>query len=396
MRNVIITGGELFNKGAQAMTFIAVDEMKKRFPGREIYVLSAMDLQRPEQEQKQYAFRFTGWYPLKFAKAQSNPALRLLCRLRNREEFAQAETLYKNCDMMVDISGYALGSNWGDAACSNYLDHLEYARAFEIPVYLMPQSFGPFRFRGKRAKQLEHRMKHLLPGVKVICAREQEGYDVLTEKYGLTNVQRKPDLVLNNRSIHLENIYDVMPQFVLPDIAQGSVGIIPNIRTVDVSGEKTILRLYYDIISDLIHSEKTVYLLSHSTQDKALCAKIRSMFDETERLILLDRDFSCLEFHEFVGKFQFVIASRFHSIVHAYKNGVPCIALGWAVKYHDLLTEFGQEQYAFDAASQIDTGAMRKKIAYMSAHAAEESAKIKAHLAVVQRENVFDILPSQI
>ena len=30
MKNIIITGGELFNKGAQAMTFITVDEMKKR------------------------------------------------------------------------------------------------------------------------------------------------------------------------------------------------------------------------------------------------------------------------------------------------------------------------------------------------------------------------------
>ena len=29
MRNIIITGGELFNKGAQAMTFVAVDELKK-------------------------------------------------------------------------------------------------------------------------------------------------------------------------------------------------------------------------------------------------------------------------------------------------------------------------------------------------------------------------------
>ena len=45
MKNIIITGGELFNKGAQAMTFITVDEMKKRFTDHNIYVLSEMDLQ---------------------------------------------------------------------------------------------------------------------------------------------------------------------------------------------------------------------------------------------------------------------------------------------------------------------------------------------------------------
>ena len=32
MRNIIITGGGLENKGAQAMTFITVNELAKRFP----------------------------------------------------------------------------------------------------------------------------------------------------------------------------------------------------------------------------------------------------------------------------------------------------------------------------------------------------------------------------
>ena len=40
MRNIIITGGELFNKGAQAMTFVTVNELKKRFPDHQIYLLS--------------------------------------------------------------------------------------------------------------------------------------------------------------------------------------------------------------------------------------------------------------------------------------------------------------------------------------------------------------------
>ena len=143
MRNIIITGGELFNKGAQAMTFVAVDEIRCRFPKHRIYVLSEMDMQRPESEKLQYAFKFMGWYPIKFARCQHNPLLRLLCRLRNGVELAEAEAIYKNCDAMIDISGYALGANWSDSNCHRYLDHLEFAQSFGIPVYLMPQSFGP-------------------------------------------------------------------------------------------------------------------------------------------------------------------------------------------------------------------------------------------------------------
>lgn len=148
MKNIIITGGELFNKGAQAMTFITVDEIKKRFPDHRILVLSEMDLQRPKKEQEQYAFSFMGWYPIKFAKCQSNPILRALCLLRNQKELMEAEAIYKNTDLMIDISGYALGSNWSKETCNRYLDHLEFAKEFRIPVYLMPQSFGPFEFQG--------------------------------------------------------------------------------------------------------------------------------------------------------------------------------------------------------------------------------------------------------
>lgn len=40
----LITSGELRNKGAQAMNFIAVSEVKRRFPGLEPVVMSASDV----------------------------------------------------------------------------------------------------------------------------------------------------------------------------------------------------------------------------------------------------------------------------------------------------------------------------------------------------------------
>ena len=95
MRNIIITGGELFNKGAQAMTFVAVDELKKRFPEHEIYLLSEMDLERPKAEREQYAFSFTGWYPIKFARCQKNLPLRLLCKVRKNNQL-QLQLSYQN------------------------------------------------------------------------------------------------------------------------------------------------------------------------------------------------------------------------------------------------------------------------------------------------------------
>ncbi len=392
MRNIIITGGELFNKGAQAMTFITVDEIRKRFPQHHIYVLSDMDLQRPRSEREQYTFDFMGWYPMKFARCQKNPLLRILCTLSSGRELKEAEEIYKNTDMMIDISGYALGSVWNYHYCNLYLEHLEFAKAFDIPVYLMPQSFGPFDFMGEKGKELDERVRKLLPGVKRICAREQEGYDMLVDTYHLDNVCIKGDIVLNNRGIELTNIYRQIPELSLPKIAKKSIAIIPNGQAIKVGNREHIFQLYHTAIVEMLKKGRTIYLLSHSTPDKEFCQQIKKGFQAEERVVLLEEDFSCIEFNELVKKFEFIIASRFHSIVHAYKNGIPCVVLGWAVKYHELAALFNQERYLFDVRTATQTEEIFKAISEISECFVDESDKIKSLLQDVQKENVFNIL----
>lgn len=391
MRNIIITGGELFNKGAQAMTFVTVNEIKKRYPNHQIYLLSEMDFARPQEERAIYAFDFTGWYPIKFAKCQRNPLLRMLCLIRNRQELAKAEAIYNNCDAMIDISGYALGSNWSTQNNNRYLNHLEFAQSFGIPVYLMPQSFGPFDF-GAEHPGVDERCRKLLPSCKAILAREQEGYDALISAYGLTNVRLATDLVLNNKGIDLNNIFKTVPAMELPEIKEESVAVIPNSMNASVSSQDTTVTMYTQIVEKLLSLNRTVYLLSHSTMDAALCRTLKAHFRDNDSVILLEQDFSCLEFNELVQKFRYLVASRFHSIVHAYKNGIPCVALGWATKYHDLLKLFGQEQYVFDIRSQAGTADIMNAINRMDDCHPLEAARIRQSLAAVQKENVFDVL----
>lgn len=392
MRNIIITGGELFNKGAQAMTFIAVDEMKKRFPDHNILVLSEMDLQRPKQEQAQYAFNFMGWYPLKFAKCQSNLFLRLFCLLRNKRELLEAEKIYKNTDLMIDISGYALGSNWSVDTCNHYLDHLEFAKAFHIPVYLMPQSFGPFDFQDEAGKKVDQRIAKLLPTARCICAREKEGYQALKERYQLNNVIHTNDLVINNCSVNIEHIYHKIPDASLPHILSGSVAVIPNQRNYVVGNEVEVQKLYVLVIKILLESCLNVYLLSHSDVDKEICKQLKDKFSSDNRVILIEQELNCLEFNETVKQFEFIVASRFHAIVHAFKNGVPCIALGWATKYHDLMKQFGQEYYMLDVRQTIREKDLLRVIHSMIEQRDKESNSIKNELSELQKKDIFEII----
>lgn len=392
MKNIIITGGELFNKGAQAMTFIAVDEMKKRFPDHQILVLSEMDLQRPKEEREQYAFKFMGWYPLKFARCQNNPLLKAMCLLRNKKEFTEAEEIYKNTDIMIDISGYALGSNWGIETCNHYLDHLEFAKAFQIPVYLMPQSFGPFDFSDAVGREVDRRIAELLPTAKVICAREREGYLALKEHYHLENVLLTNDLVVNNRGINLDNVFCKKVSVKLPDIEDKSVAVIPNQRNFAVADAAEVEAIYLCIIQKLLQNDFKVYLISHSDMDMEICKKLKEKVSTNESVILIEQELSCIEFNEMVRKFPFVVASRFHALVHAFKNKVPCIALGWATKYHDLMKQFGQEQYMLDVRQEISNELLETLIHSMINNREDNSQTISKRLEELQETDVFDVV----
>lgn len=391
MRNIIITGGGMVNKGAQAMTLIAVHELRRRFPEHEIYLYSTMDLADPNLDRSLYRFRFTGWYPMKFARCQKNPLLRLVTLLRSGAELRECEAIYRNCDALVDISGYALGSNWSDKICNDFLDILEFAQGFGIPTYLMPQSFGPFDFGAER-QQIPDRIRSILPGVKVIFAREQEGYDALVDTFGLKNVRLAKDLVLTGREIDPSLVFAGHPVLNVPQVAESAAAVIPNSMNVKMIGEAAVLALYAEAIRRMLLLDKTVYILSHSSMDAQLCRSLKERFAADARVILLDRELSCLEFNELVKHFDYLVASRFHSIVHAFKNGTPCIALGWATKYHELLKLFGQERYIFDVRTADCTAGLCDAIEQMNAVFAEESAKIRAALPAVQQENVFDVL----
>ena len=391
MRNIIITGGELFNKGAQAMTFVTVNEIKKRFPSHKVYLLSEMDAARSFEERNIYAFDFMGWYPIKFAKCQRNPLLRLACKIRNGKELSEAEAIYKNCDALIDISGYALGSNWSVRNNDRYLNQLQFANAFKIPVFLMSQSFGPFDF-GATHPGIDARCRKILPACKAILAREQESYDALVTAYGLKNVRLAPDIVLSSADIDVNNVFNENPHYHLPEIASDSVAVIPNGMSLDVGNKEKVFGLYRVAVQQALEQKKNVYILHHAVSDAKICEQLKECFKSDEKVILLSQEFSCLEFNELVKHFDYLVASRFHSIVHAYKNGIPCVILGWAEKYENLSNQFGQRGYLFDVRNDISCSALCDAIDTLNQNRDLESKKIETYLADIQKENIFDII----
>ncbi|PUU98125.1 hypothetical protein DCD76_18895, partial [Acinetobacter baumannii] len=78
--------------------------------------------------------------------------------------------------------------------------------------------------------------------------------------------------------------------------------------------------------------------------------------------------------------------------VHAYKNNVPCILFGWAVKYRELAQLMYQQRYIFDiTAPNLDTRNILSAIRDMENNAELNRKILRERLAQVQaNSSCFD------
>lgn len=390
---VVVTGGQLFNKGAQAMTFITADEVARRYPEREVIVLSNKDFRRSEEEKQKYTFRIMQYpktHHLMMMQTKLGRALYKLFGGKTSKEFVR---LMENAAAVVDISGYALGANWGYKKTFIYLTRLGIAHSAGVPVYLMPQSFGPFNYKGILAAFVHGMMRKNLRYANVIMCREKEGYEELQRRYKLENLILTPDLVLQNTGIDIKNVYNQKPEWTLPVISDSSVAVIPNQKTMKYGNAEQLLDMYQQIIEALLKHDKKVYLIYHSTEDLSICCDIKEKhFRDRQSVVLVEKELSCLEFDEVVKCFDFIVASRFHAVVHSFRNAVPAIVPGWAIKYQELLDLFSQGRFMFDVRGQIKVDDIVNAIHEMCDNHKMYSKQIESGLVEIREKNVYDYI----
>ncbi|MDW7727852.1 MAG: Coenzyme F420 hydrogenase/dehydrogenase, beta subunit C-terminal domain [Candidatus Methanoperedens sp.] len=388
-KNIIIIGGELFNKGAQAMTFTVVDEMKKRFPDKNIYLFSTQDFDREYIEKGRYTFKILPWDGITRRRLLS--FLNKFINKKSKYGYLEndIEKTIKNGTFIIDISGYALSSQFNWFRSLDYLLNIILSKKYCVPYYIFPQSIGPFNYPLKFKILLYPLMNMYLKYPKKIFPREKEG-EMWVRKFSEKNVERSYDIVLQTKQYDLSNIYN--QEFYRKEIESNpeSVGIIPNMRVIEKINPAEIYSIYDSLIDRLIKAKKTVYVLRHSYEDLEICEKIKNNFLHNDSVILISEDLNAFELESIIKQFDFVIASRYHSIIHAYKNGVPTLVIGWATKYFELLEDFDQMDYCFDVRYGINLNEIENKLDKMIFEYKYERDKIINKINAVTKENIFD------
>ena len=395
----LIIGGGLNNKGAQAMLYIAIDQIYKRFKNCTIYVEGIPSNSNLKVE------------AVKFDLTECNFLLNIynkilivfeiiLKKLLGKngvsvESLIQVKELLKSIDVIIDISGYCLSSQNNKRINMQYLRRIQVAKKFGILYYALPQSYGPFDYKSNKSKLL-NMIKKILAYPNIIFAREKGGYELLVEGLGLTNVRKSFDMVLINKGIDIDSVFLDKPKSKIFTFEGNNVLIIPNKQVESRIGSNVLLQYYITVIDYLIDNKYNVYITYHTNSDYSICKKIIHIYTDDIRVKFLDKEFSSIDLFHLIQNFDFCVASRYHSIIHAFKSGVPCIVLEWAYKYTALLESMLQSDYIIKLSDAND----KEKVLYvtmlMNKRWKYEKTIIMKKLQLMRKDDIFDILEDDI
>lgn len=401
MKSFIIVGGNFQNTGAASMTLITVDALRKKYPDcRIVMFATSKDL---KMNIENYSFEIVHMSERALIHAQENSIIdfkylaegivRIILNKGNLfKEYSLLKDLLSSCSGVFDINGYAISSQFRNQRTISILDSLVLFSKYEIPYYFLPQSFGPFDFKENKMYMIK-RLKEDLPKAHTIFTREHEGHEMLTDMIGGMNIVESYDMVLQSSELNVTNIYKRAPS--IKNIAvstKENIAIIPNMRNFDHGNKDGIVSLYKRAIEYLCQSGKNVYLISHSAEDMEVCKLIKEQLSTFDNVKIVNEKIDSFNFALLIRQFDFAIASRFHSIVHSYKAGIPCIALGWATKYKELLNTMGQNEYLFDVRKLEQEDAFLDAIKDMIQNYKVAKEVIQERLKKIQATNCFDYL----
>ncbi|UOR16077.1 polysaccharide pyruvyl transferase family protein [Qipengyuania aquimaris] len=396
MKTFIITGIQMRNKGSQAMFLSLYSGLKAKYPDCEVIGFSNK-FDSPEQ----YAFTLLPYddYTRLVFRHRLNavpmlvPLLTTFAGIARKTDkwngmVAEMEKALRNADAIFDASGYTLGSGWSKAGGRMLLQTIRLAKRYDKKIVLMPQSFGPFDWGEDDDEEFLEEVKEELSYATRVYPREREGYECL-KGLGLDNVELSADMVIREKLFPTASeIHASGDRKEVEYPEKGSIGFIINENVFRVGNPGAVLDLYVKLLDKLVKSGEKIYILTTSTADTGLAEQVLDRVEQRDKVGVISGEYSSPELIDIISRFKYVVASRYHSVVFAYRTGVPAIILGWASKYIDLANHFGQQDYVFDIR-EPGVDRIFGQIDRMSANHETESAKIRDRLEDMQATSVI-------
>jgi polysaccharide pyruvyl transferase WcaK-like protein len=239
----------------------------------------------------------------------------------------------REVDVVLDASGFAFSDAFGADPATQLLDKMNEPHRHRQLLILLPQAMGPFE-----EPDVADACRRLLTRAELVFTRDPESLAAANSLGAARHLKLCPDFTQLVRGI---------PPAALP-VPVPFVAIVPNIRMLDKTSD-TSGETYGRFLADAVRTCERLgvaplVVLHDAVEDRALlpglsaAAKAVPVFTSDDPLVLKG----------VLGLASLVIGSRFHALVGAMSQGVPCIGAGWSHKYRWLFEDFGCPDHLLD------------------------------------------------
>jgi colanic acid/amylovoran biosynthesis protein len=231
-------------------------------------------------------------------------------------------------DAVLDASGFAYGAPFGSEPTLEMAEHAKRWRRNGTKLILMPQAYGPFNTR-----KMATAFREIVQQAELVFVRDRCSFEYLQNigaVYG--HVKRAPDFT--------NLVVGRIPQGF--SRAEHRVAVIPNYQIIK-HNEKSVGEQYLAFLGATIrhlHAEgMSTCVLVHETQkDEQIVQRLQESAGQALSVV---REQDPVRLKGILGLCHAVVASRYHALVSALSQGVPCIGVGWSHKYRELFRDYG-------------------------------------------------------
>ena len=250
----------------------------------------------------------------------------------------------REVDVILDASGFAFSDQWGPGKAEKMASLCQRWKAAGKRIVLLPQAFGPFTTARTRDATAE-----ILRNVDLVFARDESSFENLNElRSDPAKVRLAPDFTTLLEPVPSHNAAHLV----------GRSCVIPNVRMLDKTAGGTsdaYLEFLVRVTSELTNGGDKPFVLIHEKTDRTLAEQLRDSVLKRHGVDveIVSRP-SALELKAIIGSSRLVVGSRFHGLVSALSQSVPCIATGWSHKYMELFRDYGVEEHAVQVTAAAD------------------------------------------
>ncbi len=268
--------------------------------------------------------------------------------------------------VLIDISGFAYGDSWGTYAFRDIVPLIEYCAQNDKSVFFLPQAWGSFN-----KPKVRDALRQLLSYEKAyVYSRDESSCHYLEQalEQPQGSIPVTPDIVFGFQGGTPEQGEHILRSMGCR-LSRPIIGLAPNMQVykrVPGSGMgnkylQVLVNLvdychtHYDV--DVVLQSNQIALSQDSQDDRYLCNLIAISIANPERCFMTIESLTAEATKALIGRFDYLIGSRFHSLVFAFSQGIPGMAVSWSHKYRELFSLFGMENQVQEC-QKIDSDAL--------------------------------------